>query len=174
MEIAEYKRMRRKYIPEEIRLIFILESPPASGKYFYDTDGEVSEPLFKAMMRLLELSPSTKKEGLIRFAEFGFLIVDSIYKPVNQLSGRERDEAILSNLSNLIKDLLTFGSRSNLRLFLVKSNICRLLESPLIEDGFKIVNYQKCAPFPSNGHQNCFHVIAQCILESEFKNLTNH
>jgi len=166
--------MRKEYIPDSIRLIFILESPPVSGKFFYDESGDLTEPLFSAMMRLLELSPSTKKEGLRRFAKFGYFIVDSIYKPVNHLSKRERDGAILSNLSNLINDLLTFGSRDTLLLFLVKSNICKLLEGPLLEEGFKIVNYQKCAPFPSNGHQNCFHVIARCILESEFENLTNH
>lgn len=174
MQIKEYKKMRNEYIPDSIRLIFILESPPISGKYFYDESGDITEPLFSAMMKLLELSPSTKKEGLDKFAKLGYLIVDSIYKPVNQLSVSKKDAAIVSNFSNLVNDLLTLGDRDTLLLFLVKSNICKLLEGPLMEEGFRIVNHKKYAPFPSNGHQNCFHVIARCILESEFENLTNH
>lgn len=168
MQVEEYKKMRNNYIPDLIRLIFILESPPSSGKYFYDESGDITEPLFAAMMKLIELSPASKKEGLDKFVQYGYLIVDSIYEPVNRLKKRERDEAIIKNYNNLINDLLEFGSRNKLPLFLVKSNICKLLEERLREDGFRIVNHKKCAPFPSSGHQNCFHVIARCILESEF------
>ncbi len=174
MQKIEYKKMRNEYKPNPIRLIFILESPPVSGKYFYDKSGDISEPLFAAMMKLLSLSPDTKREGLERFAKSGYFIVDSIYEPVNHLPSDKKDAALKSNIRNLINDLLTLGNTDSLPLFLVKSNICRLLEKQLLEEGFRIVNHQKCAPFPSNGHQNCFHVIARCILESEFENLTIH
>jgi len=51
-----YLRFRNKYHPTNIKTVFILESPPASGKYFYDESGNVSEPLFKAMMKLLKFN----------------------------------------------------------------------------------------------------------------------
>ena len=55
-----------------------------------------------------------------------------------------------------------------------KSNICRLLEVPLSEKGFNVINKQKCVPFPSNGHQNCFHIIASFILEARLKKFKTH
>jgi hypothetical protein len=38
-----YLRLRRDYQPENIKLVIIAESPPASGKYFYDTTGSAKE-----------------------------------------------------------------------------------------------------------------------------------
>jgi hypothetical protein len=44
-----YLSLRREFEPTTITLVIVAESPPASGKYFYDPDGEVSEPLFNAL-----------------------------------------------------------------------------------------------------------------------------
>src|SRR4051812_45254487 len=43
-----YLRLRREYQPKIIKLIIVAESPPASGKYFYDSTGSTKEPLFAA------------------------------------------------------------------------------------------------------------------------------
>ena len=59
-----YLHLRREYEPENVRLVIVAESPPASGKYFYDTTGSPKEPLFAAIMLQLGLSPITKQIGL--------------------------------------------------------------------------------------------------------------
>lgn len=65
---AEYRHFRERHLPGHPNIIFVLESPPKSGKYFYKPDGLVSEPLFSAMMKdVLEMKPSTKDEGLREF-----------------------------------------------------------------------------------------------------------
>jgi hypothetical protein len=75
---AEYLRFRERYLPEQPKIIFVLESPPKSGKYFYNPDGLVSEPLFSAMMKdVLETKASSKDEGLRRFATNGYLLLDA-------------------------------------------------------------------------------------------------
>jgi hypothetical protein len=51
-------RLRRENEPESVRLVIIAESPPASGKYFYDSTG------FAALTRHLGLSPLAKEAGL--------------------------------------------------------------------------------------------------------------
>jgi hypothetical protein len=92
---AEYLRFRERYLPEHRKIIFVLESPPKSGKYFYNPEGLISEPLFSAMMKdVLEIKPTTKDEGLREFATRGFLLLDTTYTPVNHphLSPRERDQ----------------------------------------------------------------------------------
>ncbi len=79
-----YFRLRKHYQPPKIKTVFVLESPPVSGKYFYDESGLVSEPLFSAMMKLLPIVPQTKKEGLQQFASTGHFLVDATYEPVNE------------------------------------------------------------------------------------------
>ena len=82
---SEYLSFRRKFEPTNITLVIVAESPPTSGKYFYDPDGEVGEPLFNALMKQIDIQTKTKSEGLRKFQERGWLLVDATYEPVNSL-----------------------------------------------------------------------------------------
>jgi hypothetical protein len=97
-----YLRLRRVHEPENIRLVIVAESPPASGKYFYDTTGSTKEPLFAAIMRQLDLSPTTKEIGLHELKQRGWVLVDATYQPVDKLTkdaSHDRDEVIASTTS---------------------------------------------------------------------------
>ena len=85
-----YIKLRNKHHPSNLKLIFLLESPPVSGKYFYDVTGKTTEPLFSAMMKFLSYSPTDKKDGLEHFKSNGFFLVDATYKQVNKLKGKIR------------------------------------------------------------------------------------
>ena len=52
-----YLELRNKFLPKSLETVFILESPPISGLYFYDTSGSTGEPLFTAMMNLFNQKP---------------------------------------------------------------------------------------------------------------------
>jgi hypothetical protein len=71
---AEYLDFRHRYEPESIKLVVVAESPPTSGRYFYDPTGALSEPLFAALMRQLRLSPLTKEDGLGEFQRSGWVL----------------------------------------------------------------------------------------------------
>ena len=170
MEIGRFKNkdyylnLRHKYHPKVLKLIFILESPPVSGKYFYDPTGKTTEPLFSAMMRLLGYIPADKKDGLEFFKEKGYLIIDATYKQVNKLKGKMRDDTILADYKNLLSDLNSINPDKNIPIILVKSNICKILEGRLSSDGFDIINRGTAIPFPSHGQQKRFHSAALEIL----------
>jgi hypothetical protein len=70
---SEYLALRTCYQPDTIRLLLVAESPPASGRYFYNPAGATSEQLFAALMREIEISPATKEEGLRTFQARGWL-----------------------------------------------------------------------------------------------------
>lgn len=165
MNIAYYWNLRNKYKPIELKIIFILESPPVSGKYFYDEEGTTKEPLFSAMMKLLNNNPKNKHEGLTHFADSGYFIVDATYEPVNKLKGKKRDEKILENYNNLVSDLEGLGDTKHIGLILVKANICRLFENRLLEAGFNALNDGIIIPFPSTGQQNKFHIEIKKVME---------
>ena len=152
-----YQNLRDKYLPDNLKYIFVLESPPASGLYFYDESGKTSEPLFKEMMKLLNVTPKNKRDGLKLFQKAGYLLVDATYQPVNELKGKKRNDVILRDFSNLVEDLEKVSAGKQIPIILVKANICRFLESRLMQKGFNVLNNGVVVPFPSTGHQKRFH-----------------
>lgn len=162
-----YIRLREQYRPRRIRVVFVLESPPASGWYFYNPHGRVSEPLFRAMMRLASCQPSTKGEGLRAFQRSGFSLVDAIYTPMNILrDGTLRNQKILDNYPNFVADLRNHIGQTRTPLLLVKTNVCVLLEPRLVADGFYVINNGKRIPFPSHGWQGTFHRLVMRFLRT--------
>jgi hypothetical protein len=164
MDKENYLKLRNKYLPEILRIAFILESPPASGKYFYDETGSTTEPLYNEIMKAIHYKPADKKDGLEYFKNQGFILVDATYKPVNKMKDKERKAAILSDFSNLIDDLESINGKES-QLILIKANICRLLEDELTLKGFRVLNERIVVPFPSSGHQKRFHTEIAKILK---------
>ncbi len=160
-----YINLRQEYWPEKIKIIFLLESPPVSGDYFYDPDGKTTEQLFSSMMKLIGCRPESKAAGLKEFAKKHYVIADATYSPVNQIKNkRKRNEAILRDLPNLIDDLRKMIGRRRVKLILVKANICRMLEAPLKAIGFNVINNGIMVPYPGSGQQKKFSKAIKRIL----------
>lgn len=159
-----YLELRNRYLPETLKIIFILESPPASGKYFYDETGLKTEPLFSEMMKAFHYQPIDKKDGLEFFMAQGFFLVDSTYKTVDKMKDKDRETAILSDFDDLIADIESINKNKS-PLVLVKANICRLLEKRLKSKGFDVLNKGAVIPFPSSGQQNRFQIEISKVLK---------
>jgi hypothetical protein len=166
LHLAKYKKMREAYRPERIKAIFILESPPKSGKYFYNPDGTVHEQLFRAMMEFIEIKPSSKQDGLQAFRSQGFILVDASYAPVNDFKGKARDEAILREYDSLLRDLNLLNPNKDVPLILVKANVYELLRERLGEAGFRVVNNDIKIPFPGSGRQKEFRDKLAAVVET--------
>lgn len=155
----EYLPMRREFEPTSVTLVIVGESPPVGAKYFYRSDGEVSEPLFNAVMKLLDApKPKTKLDGLRQFQARGWVLVDATYEQVNEMSGPKRDSVITRDYQELRDDLKQLlGARWNeVPLVLVKANVRRLLQPRLNADGFNVLNKGQTIWFPAFGHQRVF------------------
>lgn len=156
---ASYLNLRQQYRPDKITLLIVAESPPASGKYFYDATGSVKEPLFSALMHQLDISPSTKEIGLREFQRKGWILVDATYQPVNKLASDascDRDEVIARDYPLLLDDLTGLAPDRSVPLILLKANVCRILEPLLLKDGFSVLNSGIAIYFPSHGRQTEF------------------
>ena len=154
----QYLTWRSVYLPARvgrpIRAIFVAESPPESGKYFYRTRGQrASEPLFQnLMLALYGRRFAHKEDGLRRFQESGYILTDACYSSLRGTSGTRRSRKILSGLPDLLVDLRLLATNRRTKIILIKSNVCDLLEPVLATHGFKIANGGVRIPFPS-GHQ---------------------
>lgn len=166
MTRSECLALRGHFAPNPVKLVIVAESPPVSGKYFYNPDGKVTEPLFVAMMGQLGCRPKTKDEGLREFQRRGWVLVDATYQLVDGLSDKKRDAVILRNYPLLRADLTTLLPDKSVPIILVKANVCRLLEPRLTEDGFNVLNQARDVYFPSHGRQREFHEQFGAILKS--------
>lgn len=153
----EYLSLRRAYEPSRPELVIVAESPPASGRYFYDPNGATTEPLFSALMKQLNVRVATKEAGLREFQRQGWLLVDATYQPVNALTASRRDEVILTDYPSLRRDLRDSIGGKPTPLLLLKANVCRILEPKLVADGFNVINDGQVVYFPSTGRQLTFH-----------------
>ena len=155
---GEYFHLRRRFEPTSVALVIVAKSPPISGKYFYDPDGKVSEPLFSALMKQLSIEPETKFRGLTEFQRQGWALVDATYDPVNAHDKRGRDLVIDRGYPELCSDLtrLLATRWSKVPLVLIKANVCKLLDPRLEKDGFNVLNKGRIVYFPSSGRQRDF------------------
>ena len=163
---SDYLELRRRFEPKIVRLVIVAESPPASGKYFYDPTGAISEPLFAALMQEIGFSPTGKESGLREFQTTGWVLIDATYTPVNGLSDTERDKIVVEDYQSLRADLTALLPDKSTPVILIKANVCRLLEHQLNADGFRVLNNGRVVYFPSTGRQQEFHLQFNQIVES--------
>jgi hypothetical protein len=165
MERADYLAFRRQYQPTSPRLIIVAESPPVSGKYFYNPDGAATEPLFSAFMQQIGVKPLTKQLGLRRLQEAGWLLVDATYEPVNDYADPKKDLVIVRDYPQLQDDLTHLSPDRGVPIVLIKVNVCRLLEARLSTDGFDVINRGTAIPFPSTGQQGKFRALFSDVVQ---------
>jgi hypothetical protein len=100
------ERLRRKYRPPEVRLLFIGESPPASGRFFYQGDSGLYRAVRDAFRAI---DPSITDEGFLTvFQNSGCYLIDTCIDPVDHLDARRRRAACAASersLSRRIKSL---------------------------------------------------------------------
>jgi hypothetical protein len=88
------ERLRRRYCPTDVRLLFIGESPPASGRFFYQGDSG----LYRAIREAFHvIDPSiTGADFLAVFQATGCYLIDLCLQPVDQLDPSRRRAACVA------------------------------------------------------------------------------
>ena len=171
MERMQYLDMRRIYHPGSLNLLIIAESPPASGLYFYDPNGRVTEPIFAEFMKYLGLHPSTKADGLQALRDIGWLLLDATYEPIDKKfrsRDRRRDAILLRDYSQLKEDIQALSTGRSVPIVLMKENVCRVLEPVLLADKFNVLNRGRKVYLPVQGNQSHFHRQLREILTRAF------
>ena len=100
------EHLRQEFRPAAVRLLFIGESPPASGRFFYRRDSG----LYRAMLEVFQVIDAsiTDSTFLTVFQESGCYLFDLCSEPVDHLGARARRDACRlaeRNLSRVIDRL---------------------------------------------------------------------
>jgi hypothetical protein len=95
------EKLRRSFQPSRVRLLFVGESPPASGRFFYQRDSG----LYRAMRDAFrQVDPSIHDENFLpRFQAMGCYLVDLCGRPVDDLQAKARREACSAGETRLAK-----------------------------------------------------------------------
>ena len=84
------ERLRRSYRPKRVRMLFVGESPPASGRFFYQADSGLYRAVRGTFMRAF---PEIRKdEFLAAFRDLACYLVDLCGEPVDDLGAKHRKQ----------------------------------------------------------------------------------
>jgi hypothetical protein len=103
---GERERLRRRYRPVRIRLLFIGESPPASGRFFYRQDSG----LYRAIRDTFRVvDPSITDDTFLEiFRNTGCYLIDACADPVDHLDRRSRRAACVAGEPRLTRRIRQF------------------------------------------------------------------
>ena len=85
------ERLQSHYRPDRVRILFVGESPPASGRFFYQADSG----LYRAVREAFVLAfPSLKNDEFLHsFSTLGCYLVDLCGEPVDNMTWGARRHA---------------------------------------------------------------------------------
>lgn len=97
--LATRERLRQRYRPHRVRILFVGEAPPASGRFFYHADSG----LYRAVRdTFLAAFPGMRSAHFLdSFRSLGCYLVDLCGMPVDRMNPRSRQRACLAGEASL-------------------------------------------------------------------------
>jgi hypothetical protein len=97
------ERLRRRYRPDRVRILFVGEAPPASGRFFYQEDSG----LYRAVRdTFIAAFPSWQEsEFLDAFRAFGCYLIDLCGEPVDQMARKMRKSICYAGEARLARTI---------------------------------------------------------------------
>jgi len=97
------ERLRRRYRPARVRILFVGEAPPASGRFFYQADSGLYRAVREAFV---EAFPHVATGDFLKgFQAMGCYLVDLCGKPVDRMVPRQRKRICLDGEARLARRL---------------------------------------------------------------------
>jgi hypothetical protein len=150
------EKLRASFRPATITTLFVGESAPHGGTFFYDGNS--------AMLRYMERATTKVLSGggdfLQRFKAAGWYLDDLVLTPVNHLPKPERKLQCLGAQSGLASRIATYRPQAIVSLL---KFIHPIVEAAAHEAGSTVPLYS--VPFPGTGQQGRFHAAMTEIIE---------
>ena len=158
------ERQRSGFRPTVVRVLFVAESPPAGGTFFYDANSNLYRVMRESFEGAFGKRWSDEKRGFLDFfRNHGCYLDDLCLDPVNKLSSADRREhhrAAIESLANRLKE-----NRPQL-LTVIKKDIAKHVDQACKMTGLDI-NIDYVLRFPTMGWQPSFVRELTDILRSE-------
>ena len=153
-----WENLRANYRPDIIRVLFIGESPPASGMFFY----RENSTLYYATKEAFN-NPSN---FLIKFQNWGFFLDDLVRFPINRFDDVKRKAERLGHQDELAARLINYQPLAVVTVMKgIKSHVDKAIELA----GLAVKNY--ALPFPWSKQYRIQYVNGLRKLLPEFEKL---
>jgi len=154
--------LRIYYKPKAIKLLFIGESPPASGKFFYERS-LMTTYTSRAFESAFKTSFVNTKAFLDFFKTKGCYLEDLTVTPVNRMPKTDREKTLELGVKSLSKKLIEYQPMA---ILIVLKRIERYVINAIKMDGLSCPIHT--LPFPGNSYQNKFKQELITILEKYY------
>jgi hypothetical protein len=141
--MTTFEEIRASYRPDRITTLFVGESAPHGGTFFYNQDSGLFREIRKAF--------NGNGHFLEEFKRSGFYLDDLVLEPVNHLANKDRRAQCRSAVSSFAKRLKDYNPKAIL--ILLKSIQPMVLEAIQATD-LSCPTY--CTPYPGFGNQPRF------------------
>jgi hypothetical protein len=144
------EKVRVSYKPEKIKLLFIAESPPASGQFFYRRS-MMTTYTSRAFAQVFNRSFDSATDFLNFFQKKDCYLEDMTSTPVNKMSAVDREKTIEMGISQLTEKIRVYIPEA---IVIMLRKIERYAKKAITSAGVTCPVYT--LPFPGNGNQNKF------------------
>lgn len=145
------EQLRNSYRPEHIQVLFIGESPPAGGTFFYHGNSRLFHETRQAFASL-GYETSTPQEFLRNFQQSGLYLDDLCHSPVDNLTLPERRRRWEKERPHLAERLQTLNPESIV--VVMKKIVPQVKQSAIEADLSQVPLYE--LPFPTYGNQRAY------------------
>lgn len=139
--------LRASYRPAKIKVLFVGESAPAGGAFFYKQTGQVHGQFRLALAPHIGDSPSF----VDAFKQAGFYLDDLVLEPVNWLSRSERQATHAASIASLAQRLRNYDAPLVVAFM---KGIAAPVKAAIAASG--TISTLHVVPFPGNGRQSEF------------------
>jgi hypothetical protein len=151
--MSDLEELRKNFRPDRITTLFVGESAPESGKFFYSGNSG----LFRAMQKAFGGRPTFLED----FKRSGFYLDDLVLTPVNKLKDKERSALRWESAAKLADRLRDYKPDA------IVIAMCAI--EPMVREAMRIagIPYEPyCIPHPAFGNSNRFHTAIGKIIDS--------
>ena len=106
--VTDIETVRASYRPRDISTLFIGESAPRSGDFFYCGGNQ----LWREMKRAVEAAFGPGGDFLERFKAYGWYLDDLVLRPINHLPRVDRKKACLEAQDSLASRIKEYRPRA--------------------------------------------------------------
>jgi glycine C-acetyltransferase len=147
MGLSDLEELRRKFRPGRIATLFVGESPPHNGTFFYKKNSILYREMRKAF--------NGTNSFLDDFKAKGFFLDDLVLEPINQIKDKkERNRGRRERIRSLAERLREYQPSA---IVTVMRAIEPMVHDAVIQAGFEGIAFHN-VPFPvRRANQNAFH-----------------
>lgn len=178
----DYEMVRKQYLPKNIHVLFIAESPPPSdpkvpsSRHFYRSDiVRRDDRLFINTMRALypdavqktEAELEQEKDGWLRkFRLDGYYMIEALNDSLpHEITKKQRRQLIADNIPVLIGRVQKLAGKHT-KIILIKSNVFDVAAQPLKDAGFTVLN-SELVDYPGQYNQRAYRKKIAALLGVE-------